>query len=516
MDVKDIFQYNWSYLLPEFTILGFATLLSLIDLGLGKRNRAVLGWLALAGVILAGGFVLWNAQIHQEPFSYMNDMLRVDSFGNAFKLIFLGGVAFSLIMSQSYMKISDEVTHRGEYYYLMLTALLGAMIMASSADLITLFVGLELLSISSYIMVGLRKKVLQSNEASFKYLVTGAISSAIILFGMSYVYGLTGSTNLYQISQRLAEAYAGGFSFLILLSFAFLAVGLSFKISTVPNYMWTPDVYQGAPTPITAFLTVVSKAAGFAIVIRLLLVSFVGLIDPNLYSAASGGRVFFEQPTFFLSVIAALSMIFGNTLALRQTNVKRMMAYSGIAQAGYLLVPFVTLTQLFFEQTVFYLFAYLLMSFGAFAIIMAVTYDRKSEDLKSFAGLYHRSPLAAVAMTIFMLSLAGIPVTAGFFGKFYIFISSVAVHQYWLAAVMIGTSVISYYYYFGFIRQMYMRPGNTEAPLRLPKGVVFIVAVTAIATVVFGAAPELITQYVHHHFNSGFDFGNLLVPSKES
>ncbi|MBO8165412.1 MAG: NADH-quinone oxidoreductase subunit NuoN [Brevibacillus sp.] len=512
MDVKDIFSYDWSYLLPEFIILGFATLLSLIDLFMGKRaNRAVLGWLALLGVVLAGGFVISNMQELDEPISYMADMLRVDDFGNAFKLLFLGGVAFTLLLSLSYLK-SGEVRHQGEYYYLLLTGLLGAMVMASSADLLTLFVGLELLSLSSYVLVGLRKKVLASNEASFKYVVSGGIATAFTLFGMSYIYGLTGTTNLYEITQRLSEAYASGFGFLVLLAFACLVVGLGFKISTVPNHMWAPDVYQGAPTPVTAFLTTVSKAAGFALVFRLLLVAFIGLFNPDQVSG--GGRVFLEELSVYLSIVAALSMIIGNTMALRQTNVKRMMAYSGIAQAGYLLVPFVTLTSLFFEQVMFYLFAYLLMGFGAFAVIMVVTREQQTEDLKAFAGLYHRSPFAAVAMSIFLLSLAGIPVTAGFFGKFYIFWSAIWHENYWLSAIMIATSVVSYYYYFGIIRQMYMRPGSTEARLVFPTGAAAVVAVTAGLTVLFGIVPGAAIDYIHANFNSGFDFGSMLTPGR--
>ncbi len=503
MTTNILTQYNWSYLLPELIILGCATLLSLLDLFMGKRtSRALLSWLALAGVVLAGFFVMSNVNALDKPYSYMADMLRVDDFGNAFKLLFLGGVAFTLILSQSYMQ-KGEITHQGEYYYLLLTGLLGAMVMASSADLITLFVGLELLSISSYVLVGMRKSALQSNEAAFKYVVSGGIATAVTLFGMSYLYGITGTTNLYEIASRLADAYSNGFEFLVLLSFALMVSGLGFKIATVPNHMWAPDVYQGAPTPVTAFLAVVSKAAGFALVIRLMFLAFYGVY---------GGP---HNLTLFLSIVAGLSMIIGNTMAVRQTNVKRMMAYSGIAQAGYLLVPFVTITKFFFfEQVIFYLFAYLLMSFGSFAIIMVVTRDQGTEEIKAFSGLYHRAPFTAVAMTIFLLSLAGIPVSAGFFGKFYIFMSSILTKHFWLSAIMIATSVVSYYYYFGIIRQMYMRSGQTEARLKLPFGVAFVVAVAVIATFAFGIVPEVATQYIHNSFNANFDIGNLVVPSK--
>ncbi|USG65396.1 NADH-quinone oxidoreductase subunit NuoN [Brevibacillus ruminantium] len=505
MDVKDIFSYNWMYLLPEFIILGFATGLSLLDLFAGKRlGKAVIGWLSLAGVVLAGIFVFVNIGSLAEPYAYMADTIRIDNYGNAFKLLFLGGVAFAILLSVCYLK-QGEVKHGGEYYYLLLSGLLGAMVMASSADLITMFVGLELLSLSSYVLVGLRKKSLQSNESSFKYVVSGAISTAVTLFGMSYIYGLTGTTNIYEISGRLAQAAASGYEFLIYAAFAFLAAGLAFKISAAPNHMWAPDVYQGAATPVTAFLAVVSKAAGFALVFRLLMICF--------FQVQSDTRFFFEQGALYLAFIAGASMIIGNTMALRQTNVKRLMAYSGIAQAGYLLVPFAPPTILFFGEVTFFLFAYVLASFGAFAVIMIVGRDQQTDDLKGFAGLYHRSPLMAISMSIFLLSLAGIPVTAGFFGKFYIFMGAIAQGSYWLAAIMIATSVVSYYYYFGFIRQMYMRPGTTEAALRVPKTIGALVLVLAAATVLFGAFPGLVTDYVQTYLNPGFNFGDMLPPN---
>ncbi|MGE5701084.1 MAG: NADH-quinone oxidoreductase subunit NuoN, partial [Clostridia bacterium] len=497
------------YLLPEFTILGFATVLSLLDLFMGKHvKRSIIGWLSLAGVLLAGYFVIHNVVALSEPYSYMADMLRIDDFGNVFKLLFLSGMAFTLLLSLTYHRENNDVKHQSEYYYLLLTGLLGAMVMASSSDMITLFVGLELLSLSSYVLVGLRKSSIESNESAMKYVVSGSIATAVTLFGMSYLYGLTGSTNLFVIAERVNEAYASGFAFLAILSFVFIVVGLAFKISAVPNHMWAPDVYQGAPTPVTAFLAVVSKAAGFAIILRFLFTAYIGLVGP------SGERVLISEMTWYLAILAGASMIIGNTMALRQTNVKRIMAYSGIAQAGYLLVPFVTFTQLFFEQTVFYLFGYLLVSFGAFAVIMVVTRDQQTEDIKAFAGLYHRAPFTAIAMTIFLLSLAGIPVSIGFFGKFYLFMSAIVHQSYVLSGLMMATSVVSYFYYFGFIRQMYMRPGLTEAPLKVPGVVKVVILLTVLATVIFGIVPGVASDFLHNHFNPNFDFGGMQVPGK--
>ena len=503
MEVKDIFSYDWSYLLPEFIILGFATALSLLDLFAGKRlGKKTIGMLSLLGVVLAGVFVFVNMNVLDEPYRFMADTIRIDDYGNAFKLLFLAGTAFAILLSLSYLE-QGEVAHRGEYYYLLLSGLLGAMVMASSADLITLFVGLELLSLSSYVLVGLRKKSRLSNESAMKYVISGSIATAVTLFGMSYLYGLSGTTNIYEISARLQEAGMMGYQFIVYVAFAFLAVGLAFKISAVPNHMWAPDVYQGAPTPVTAFLAVVSKAAGFALAFRLLLIAFFQVPGPS-------GSFFFAEAALLLGLMSAASMIIGNTMALRQTNVKRMMAYSGIAHAGYLLVPFVPPTTLFFSEVVFYLFGYLLASFGAFAVIMVIARKMQTEDLKGFAGLYHRAPWLAIAMTVFLLSLAGIPVSVGFFGKFYVFMGALAQANYWLAAIMIITSVVSYYYYFGIIRQMYMRPGESEAPLAVPKGIWLFVMVMAAATLFFGLFPGLATEYIQAHLNPAFDFGNML------
>ncbi|GAB7387911.1 NADH-quinone oxidoreductase subunit NuoN [Bacillaceae bacterium] len=494
-------EWPWGVMAPEFTILAFATLLSLLDLVLPKRyDRRILAWLGLAGVVLAAVFVLQN--VDREVTQILNGMFRLDAFGNAFKLLLLSAVGIVFLLSLD--REENGIPYRGEYCYLLLTALLGTMIMASSADMLTLFIGLEVLTVSSYILVGLRKKHLQTNEAAFKYVVAGGISTALTLYGMSFIYGLTGSTNLFVIAERLGAAFQGGYDFLVYLAFFLVFVGLSFKLVTVPYHMWAPDVYQGAPTPVTAFLSVVSKTAGFAIVLRFFLTSFREVID----FSAGGHSVLVGRLALFIGILAALSMIVGNTLALRQTNVKRMMAYSSIAQAGYLLVPFATITQLLFEQTLFYLVAYLLMNLGAFAVIMIVNRDRGTEDIKSFAGLYHRAPWTAVAMTVFLLSLAGIPVTAGFFGKFYIFLSSVALGNYWLPAIMLVTSLVSYYYYFGIIRQMYMRPGNTEAPLKVPGPVAVVILIALVGTVGAGIAPEIVIGYLHHHFDI---FGEMFV-----
>ena len=330
----DLLSLNWGLLAPELTILILSVIITLADLFMKDGgDRKVFAWLSILGIALATYFVYQD--LGQPVQSLLNDTYRVDSFGTMFKLIMLIGTGLVFLMSIYHIDKKD-IKYDGEYYYLLLTALLGSMIMASSADLITLYIGLELLSISSYILAGIRKRNLKSNEAAFKYVVTGSVSSAILLYGASFLYGVTGTTNIIEIAQSVQGAFNAGFDFYIYLGFFMFIVGLGYKISVVPAYMWAPDVYEGAPTPITAFLSVVSKAAGFAIVMRLVLTIFVaGNIMTGEVNPETGAPInfFYDEMALVLAVLAGLTMIIGNTMALRQINIKRMMALSSVAQA---------------------------------------------------------------------------------------------------------------------------------------------------------------------------------------
>lgn len=498
MDLDTLLSYHWSIMAPEFTILGVALVLSLIDLFMGKgKDRSILAWIGLGGVVLALGFL--GAQMDSPVTSILYDTYRFDSFAKMFKLILLVGTAFVLLMSVNY-KPKDDIEHRGEFYYLILTALLGSMMMASSADLLTLFVGLELLSISSYILAGIRKKNKQSNEAAMKYVINGSIATAILMFGISYVFGLSGSTNLFAIANSVQAITDSNQLYVLAIAFLMIFVGLSFKIASAPFHMWAPDVYQGAPTPVTAFLSVVSKAAGFIIILRVVVITF--LFAPG--SEVNSSMLLSFQD--YLAVLAGLTMIIGNTIALRQRNVKRLFAYSSIAHAGYLLVAFVAFSPaLLFSNIWFYLVAYLLMNMGAFAIIQSVTDQAGSEDVSAFAGLYRRSPLIAVAMGILILSLAGIPGTAGFIGKLNIFIAALGTEpgHYVLASVMIATTVVSYFYYFSIMSQMFMRPAESTnaGKFKLPAGPLAVVVLTVVGTLLFGLLPETALGFFHGYFD---------------
>ncbi|WP_096437571.1 NADH-quinone oxidoreductase subunit N [Alteribacter populi] len=470
------FDANWSLMTPEIVLATLALLIFTLDFMTGvKGKKPFVGRLSIIALLVTAGLVL----IQRETGS-IADIFIVDSFSSVFKVVILIGVALVIGISMYYVEKNDDI-YQGELYSLMLFATLGVMLMVSSADLITLFIGLELLSISSYCMAGFKKYKKKSTEAAIKYIILGGTASAFILYGMSFMYGLTGTTSLVEIGSQISALFAAN-PYIVLMSLLFMVVGFGFKISVVPFHMWAPDVYEGSPTPVTAFLTVVSKLAGFAILLRVFFVGFGGI---------------FDEWGFVIAIIAALTMIIGNVIALTQSNVKRLMAYSGIAQAGYLLVPIAALITLDLTVSIimFYAIAYVMMTLGAFAIITLVTENSGSEDISSFSGLYQRSPYLAIAMSAFLISLAGLPISAGFVGKAWIFVNAISADMLWLAVIMIVTSIISFFYYFGIIKQMFMRqPKGDATELKAPFALSSVVTITLIVTVGLGALPFFLTN----------------------
>lgn len=501
MELLRLQAADLAHLAPELALLIMTAVLTILDLVLPKRaDRQFIAWLSLAGLAVAAVLVFF--QLGNDPVSLLNDSYRVDDFGNLFKLLFLGGAGLVVLMGIGSLK-EDEIPHLGELYYLVLPATLGAMVMVSSADLITLFVGLELLSITSYILVGMRKKSVASTEASFKYVVLGSIASAFILYGISFVYGITGSTNIADIRESgTLFLSVDGYGKLMYISFFLMLAGFAFKIAAAPFHQWAPDVYQGAPTPVMAFLATVSKAAAIAMLFRVSYVLFISVGTEKLPLS--------DDMFLAFAVLAAAAMIIGNILALRQRNMKRLLAYSGVANAGYLLVPIAEQMSSYhvnnFSEMYYYLIAYFLMNIGAVAVVSAAGAASGNEEMSGFAGMYHRSPATAIAMTILVLSLAGLPVTAGFFGKLYILIGSLHVGLHWLAVIMIVTSVMSYYYYFAIVRQMFMRPGPEDKALRLtvPQGIV--VWLTVAATVLLGFFPQWVIRGINEIYTLAQDF----------
>ncbi|PLR94498.1 NADH-quinone oxidoreductase subunit NuoN [Bacillus sp. T33-2] len=504
MDLDQLLSFEWGIMAPEFIILGVATALSLIDLFMPKQiDRKILGWIGFAGIVAS--IVSVVSLNGHDTASILYDTFRLDSFAKAFKLLLLVGAALVMLLAIDYEPKEGIKETRGEFFYLFLAALLGGMMMSSSGDLITLFVGLELLSISSYILAGMRKKNLQSNESAMKYVINGGISTAITLFGMSYVYGLTGSTNLKEISAVLQTVDNPQHVYILGLAFFIIFVGLSFKLASAPFHMWAPDVYQGAPTPVTAFLSVVSKTAGFVIVIRILLAVFAS-VPTDGASPESIPLLFAVQD--YIAFLAGATLMIGNLIALRQRNIKRLFAYSSIAHAGYILVAIATMSYVMFDAIWFYLAAYLFMNLGAFAVIQLITMKSETEDISQFAGLYRRAPVLAVAMGILILSLAGIPGTAGFIGKLNIFMGALMTSpaHYVLASLMIAGTVISYFYYFGIMVQMFFRPAADDSKIGVPPGIGTVIIICTAATVLFGIMPNLAFDFLHENFDQFMDF----------
>ncbi|WP_274362471.1 NADH-quinone oxidoreductase subunit N [Paenibacillus thermotolerans] len=494
-----------AYLAPELTLVIAAVVLSVMDLLMPRTaSRTAIGWLALAALAVSGVFTVMQGGT-SEPTILMNGSYRIDDFAVVMKLIFLAGTALTVLIGIGMNKERLSTDDVGEYYYFFLPATLGAMITASSTDMITLYVGLELLSITSYILVGFRKKVSVSGEAAFKYIVMGAISSAFILYGMSFLYGLSGSTNLFEVNDALRNAAAGNEA-LLYVSFFLMLAGLGFKVAAVPFHTWAPDVYQGSTTPVAAYLAVVSKAAGFALLFRLMYTVY--------FQVGSGSEDFPIKDDIFLSfaVLAALAMIVGNAMALRQSNMKRLLALSGVANAGYMLVPIVSNYEIGifhmsgFAELVYYLAAYLLMNLGAFAALAIVSASSGNEELKAFEGLYHRAPVTAIAIIIIVLSLAGIPITGGFFGKLFILFGALQMKLIWLALIMIVTSAVAFYYYFGVIRQMFMRPGHGAPEVKVHPVHGTVLWLTAAASVVLGLVPGQILSLLENVFRFSTDF----------
>lgn len=487
----------WAVMGPEIVLVlaGFAILL--FDLFTSKENsRRLSPYLGIAATVAAMFLIVRNFGVVADadtPLQLSNYLYVLDNFGNVFKLIFVAGTMLTLLMSIDFLKKSADVKV-AEYTYLLLFATVGAMAMASAYDLITLFVGLELLSISSYVLVAIRRDNAKSSEGAMKYLVVGAIATAIALYGMSFIYGVTGQTNLFLGRQMISQMWIE-LKPVLVLGFLLMFAGFSVKVALAPFHKWAPDTYEGAANPITSFLAVVSKAAGFALIARVFIWGFSWQI-PDL--------------AVYLVGLAALTMVIGNVAALAQKNIKRLLAYSSVAQAGYLLIPLAVLGKgtsdlniwLALGEMTYYLAGYLFMTMGAFAILTAVTREAGTESIEAFRGLYQRNPFQAVAMSVFMLSMAGMPITAGFFGKFYIFLGAINTQSYWLAALLFFTSAIAFYYYFGVLRAIFTSEttsvvGGEKQTIAFPWSLNLIVWIGLIGTIGLGIMPNLFLDVVN-------------------
>ena len=458
-------------LLPAImlALFGGAILLFEFLLGDGPRQRRWLVGLALAGLAFTAR-ALWMQQSALNagaPLVAFKGSLMVDGFSLLFNWIFLVTSAIVLLISYRYLEIENE--HHGEYYGLVLLAQCGMFFLACGNDLVTIFIGLETMALCFYIMVGFLRNERRSNEAAMKYLLLGAFSSGFLAYGFSMLYGLSGSTNLRDIAAAIAER--GAWDPLTFLALATTSVGLFFKISAAPFHMWAPDAYEGAPTTVTAYLSVGSKAASFALLMRVLLGPF-------------GDMAAMWRPV--LIAVALISLLVGNLAAISQTNIKRLLAYSGVSHAGYMLLGLVAGNQTGLQGVAVYILVYTFMNLGALLVIVAMRREEiLGEDVDDLAGLMHRHPVYAIFMLVFLLSLAGIPPTAGFLGKWYIFLALIETGHNVLAVVAALYVAVAIYYYFRIVRSMFMRDEAAPAsavPLAGSVGVRVALAVTGVLT----------------------------------
>lgn len=456
-------------ILPEVVLTVGLCLVLGLDLFIPKRRKSLLGYLSLAVVVAT--LLLCIPQAGERGTAF-GGMMLVDGYAVFFEIVFLLVAALTILVSLRYIAI--EEINLGEYYGLLLFATLGMMIMAAGGDLISIYLGLELLSISCYVLCGFMKKDPKCIEASLKYFLAGAFTSGILLYGMALLYGLTGSTNLEAIAQALASRHLAG-NPVLTLSMILLVAGFGFKIAVVPFHMWVPDVYEGAPTSVTAFLATGSKAAGFAAILR---VFFVGL--PLL------------KPEWIdlLWILSALTMVMGNVIAVAQTNIKRMLAYSSVGHAGYVLMGFVVGTQQGLSAVLFYTLVYVFMTLGAFSMVILVCRQgHRGDRIEDFRGLARTNPVPAFIFFIFFLSLGGIPPTAGFVGKLYLFAAAIQEKFYWLAVIGVITSAISIYYYFKVVMVMYMEGEAGKREISLSPALVSALGVMVLGTLIIGIFP---------------------------
>jgi NADH-quinone oxidoreductase subunit N len=469
---------NFLVVAPEIVVLVTALLVMIVDLFLAKEQKGRLAWLSLVGVLAAAGlsYYIWDGT---DP--ALQNMLVADGYALFLNLVILTAAALAILFSVEYTARTGLAL--GEYYTLLLLSTAGMMLMAAAINLMTLFLALEILSIALYVLVGLNRAELRSAEAALKYFLLGAFASGFLLYGMALIYGQAGTTALDGIRDHVASL-GGEFPALLAVGLGLMIVGFGFKVALVPFQMWTPDAYQGAPTSVTAFMSVGAKAAGFAALGRVVLYAFG---DP------APGLSLYGEWVWVLAVLAALTMTVGNLAALRQSNLKRMLAYSSIAHAGYILVGLAAGNELGTSAVLFYLFAYAFMNVGAFAILIAVGRFESSteggETLDDFAGLGARRPGLAAAMTLFMLSLAGVPPLAGFLAKLNVFSAAVQAGLVWLAVIGVINSVVSAYYYLRVVVFMYMKEGAPAEAAPLCLALQVGVGIAAVAIVVLGLWP---------------------------
>lgn len=484
---------------PEIVLSIALIVLVIFDL-IFHVDKKIIPYVALVGLIATGIFTLLNPQtgfaFQQTNLMGKIGIFAVDSFGNYFKILIIISSILIVLFSFSSEEINKIQDRIGEYYALIYGMILGMFFIISATDLILVYLSLELMSLSSYVLAGFTKLRERNSEASLKYLIYGAVSSGLMLYGISLIYGLTGSTNFYIVNMILQTPNANQFT----LAFANVLIfaGIGYKISSVPFHFWTPDVYEGAPITITTYLSVASKAAGFALLIRFIKTTFVGFSDSfgNWQVISS-----FDWKTLLI-IISILTMTLGNFTALWQNNLKRLLAFSSIAHAGYLLLGIVVFSNGGILAILIYFFVYLLMNYGAFLIVMLVSNKSGLENIDDYDGLGYTSPLLAVSFVIFLVSLAGLPPTAGFIGKLYLFIALVDAKMIIVAIIALLNTVISLYYYVRIVKHMYLnKPTENTLIIKPNLGNTILTLVLVIPVLVFGIYFQPLVDWAKNSLN---------------
>jgi NADH-quinone oxidoreductase subunit N len=471
---------NFAAIMPE-TILSLAAMvLLLVNVFVPAEKKAYLGYLSLVGIIVALITAVngWNAPLELQ--SAFSGAVLQDKFSLFFKGIFLISAALSILITDQYM--DREGCNHGELYPLILLATAGMMLMASGTELMTIFLGLEVLSVALYVLAGFNRNNPKSNEAGLKYFLLGAFSTGFLLYGMALTYGATGTTRIAKIAEFISQNSIVTLNPILIVGMLLMAVGFSFKIAAAPFHMWTPDVYEGAPTPMTAFMSVGPKAAGFAAFLRVFLIAL---------------PAFRPEWSSLLWILAVLTMTVGNITALYQQNIKRMLAYSSIAHAGYVLVGFVAGNAVGTAGVMFYMLSYAFMNIGAFAVIILV--GRKGEEnnnVTDYAGFGFKHPVLGMVMSIFLFSLAGIPPAAGFIGKFYLFSGAIQAGYIWLAIIGVLNSAVSVYYYLRVMVYMYMKDPVEEFDwLRVTPSIAVCLLLAVAGVLIPGMFPAYVLEF---------------------
>ncbi|MCR4435213.1 MAG: NADH-quinone oxidoreductase subunit N [Clostridiales bacterium] len=464
---------DFSAVTIEILVALLGLVLLVTGLLLPPDHKKANGYIAVVGLLGILAFSLSGDAGRSGTFLY--GLYTLDSLSKYFKEIFMIAAILVILMSLSYTKRFRE--GKGEYFSILLFALLGMMVMVSSNDFITLYIGLELMTISFVILTAFDRSSLKSSEAGVKYVLLSAMSSAVLLYGLSIFYGLSGTT---EYAGFITCLQSGGLGPALILAIVMVLAGFGFKISAVPFHMWSPDIYEGAPTPITAFLATGSKAAGFAVLIRLLL-----QVLPSQHVNFSG----------IIIMLAVLTIIVGNLIAIPQKNIKRMLAFSSIAHAGYILLGLVAFTGMGVGAMLYYIFIYIFANAGAFASVTALSNITGSDEIEDFGGMWKRSPLVTAVLMISLLSMAGIPPAAGFVGKFYLFASIIKEGYVWLALVAIGMSVVSLYYYVMVIRVMLTGQVKSDEPVTVPASLKTVMVVSSAATIFLGVYAGPLTSW---------------------